>query len=178
MSEEMVRLKTGEATPDLVPMPPLTPRLNRSTMNDSTGIALQPHASERQLRAMPLAQFPQAMRDQIASQVLLPIPPERWISFGGNGSPLPLASIESRAWWEWHWQRGMNPDAKREQIPAAMRQSVIERDGLLCGICAGAVERSDVHIDHIYPYSRGGRSVMRNLRVTHSRCNMSKGARV
>lgn len=55
---------------------------------------------------------------------------------------------------------------------------VIERDGLICQLCGGAVERSDVHIDHIYPYSLGGATALNNLQVAHSLCNIRKGARV
>jgi 5-methylcytosine-specific restriction endonuclease McrA len=35
-----------------------------------------------------------------------------------------------------------------------------------------------MHIDHIYPVSRGGGDELSNLQVTHSRCNMAKGSRV
>jgi 5-methylcytosine-specific restriction endonuclease McrA len=55
---------------------------------------------------------------------------------------------------------------------------VIDRDGYLCGICGGDVEPTDVHLDHIYPYSLGGPTTFNNLRVTHSRCNVKKGARI
>lgn len=35
----------------------------------------------------------------------------------------------------------------------------------------------EVHIDHVVPWSRGGSSDMDNLQVSHSLCNMRKGAR-
>lgn len=57
-----------------------------------------------------------------------------------------------------------------------LRPSVIQRDGLVCRICGGDVEPHDVHVDHIHPLSRGGRSEPANLRVTHRRCNLAKGA--
>ena len=47
-----------------------------------------------------------------------------------------------------------------------------------CGICHGEVKPSDVHLDHIHPFSKGGRTNAENLRVTHSRCNIRKGAKV
>jgi hypothetical protein len=57
-----------------------------------------------------------------------------------------------------------------------LRPSIIQRDGLVCRICGGAVEPHDVHVDHIHPVSRGGRSEPSNLRVTHRACNLAKGA--
>lgn len=56
----------------------------------------------------------------------------------------------------------------------ALRDAVLARDGYICGICGGTVDPSDVHIDHIYPIHRGGKSVLLNLRVTHSRCNLTR----
>lgn len=58
-----------------------------------------------------------------------------------------------------------------------IRQQVITRDGLVCGICSGLVEVGDVHIDHIQPRSKGGSNDLANLRVTHSTCNLRRGNR-
>ena len=99
------------------------------------------------------------------------------LKFGAPGDPRPLAMMESRAWYEWHWARGKDPGSSRRLDPI-LRASVIERDGLVCGICFGEVEANDVHIDHIYPVALGGKDVMDNLRVTHSLCNMRKGAKI
>ena len=57
-----------------------------------------------------------------------------------------------------------------------LRRLVIERDGYVCRLCGGPVEPSDVHLDHILPVVRGGRDCESNLQVTHSRCNLRKGA--
>ncbi len=61
-------------------------------------------------------------------------------------------------------------------VSQALRVEVIARDGLTCGICGTRVEPSDLHIDHIVPLSAGGPTEATNLRVTHSRCNILKGA--
>lgn len=58
-----------------------------------------------------------------------------------------------------------------------LRPLVIARDGLVCGICGGAVADDEVSIDHIYPRSKGGPTTMANLRVAHRRCNSRKGNR-
>ena len=102
--------------------------------------------------------------------------PERWRPVGAAGSPLPLAWLPRRSWLEWHLFRGVDPEARRDPIPPALRAAVIARDGYVCGICGGEVEPADVHLDHIRPYSKGGPTTMANLRVTHSVCNIKKGA--
>lgn len=58
-----------------------------------------------------------------------------------------------------------------------IRACVIQRDGYVCGICQLPVDPSDVHIDHIVPLSKGGRTMGENLRVTHSICNARKSGR-
>lgn len=97
---------------------------------------------------------------------------------GCPGTPFPLAWLPSRSHLEWHLFRGIAPNARRPTIPAWLRGHVIERDGYTCGICHGEVKPSDVHLDHIHPFSKGGRTNAANLRVTHSRCNIRKGAKV
>jgi 5-methylcytosine-specific restriction endonuclease McrA len=120
---------------------------------------------------MDLADFDPTSRDRIVKAALSPRKPARWIDFG-------LAQIESRAWYEWHWHRGIDPEKKRRSLSQYTRQFVIERDGLWCRLCGGDVHLSDVDIDHVVPVSLGGTDKLDNLQVTHSRCNRSKGNRV
>jgi 5-methylcytosine-specific restriction endonuclease McrA len=54
------------------------------------------------------------------------------------------------------------------------RDRVVETWGSDCYLCGEPCE-SDLHIDHVIPHSKGGSSRVVNLRMTHSRCNMSKG---
>lgn len=126
-----------------------------------------PHRAE----SFPLPELPDDHLARIKADVEADRKPPFWLDLG-------LAQIPSRSWWEWHWQRGVDPDARRPSLPPALRQFVITRDGYVCGLCGGDVEPTDVHIDHIVPYSKGGRHVAGNLQVAHSRCNMRKGARV
>ena len=134
-------------------------------------------AKERQRNAMPLDQFPEDRRRIIELLVAEPAPPARWKYYGPSDSPRPLAMMESRAWLEWHWQRGIYPGSTRERIPQSLRFAVITRDGFVCQLCGGEVEPTDVHIDHIHPYSKGGPTSLDNLQVAHSTCNMRKGAK-
>ncbi len=99
--------------------------------------------------------------------------------------PRPPAKFH-RAWWglapqrshfEWYVRRGRDPEKiRRPKTPKWMREAVIERDGYVCQICHGPVEATDVHLDHIRPVVHGGRTSVANLRVTHSACNLAKGA--
>lgn len=126
----------------------------------------------RDLAVAPLwAIFSPEKRDHIGQLVLDPRPPPRWLDLG-------LAQIPSRAWVEWHWYRDIDPFGERGNLPPGLRQKVIDRDGLLCGLCGCRVELADIHIDHIHPRSLGGRDTLDNLQVAHSFCNMSKGNRI
>jgi len=140
--------------------------------------AVERRIAEKRASIMPLESFPPDMRREIEDAVAAPEPPPRWIHFGAPDSRWPLAAIESRAWIEWHYQRGVDPYGRRDSIPAAVREAVLHRDGYVCQLCGGDVEPSDVHLDHIYPFSKGGATTVANLQVTHSRCNLRKGARV
>jgi hypothetical protein len=126
---------------------------------------------------MPMHLFPVEHRRRIHAEVLALQPPGKWLALGGEARR-PLAQITSRAWYEWHWYRGIDPDARREPLSPWLRAAVIARDGYVCGICGGDVESTDVHIDHIFPRSRGGRDQLDNLQVAHSLCNLRKGARI
>lgn len=55
---------------------------------------------------------------------------------------------------------------------------ILRRDGLSCHICGDSVPAHDVHFDHVVPLSKGGHHVEENIRVAHSRCNMSKAAKL
>lgn len=91
--------------------------------------------------------------------------------------PRPIALLPRRSWLEWHLFRGIAPVARRAAIPGHVREAVIRRDGYVCGICAEAVDASDVHLDHIKPRSKGGSDAITNLQVAHSTCNLRKGAK-
>lgn len=63
----------------------------------------------------------------------------------------------------------------RRKIPPAVRLLVFERDEHRCVECAAT---DDLTLDHIQPWSLGGRETPDNLRVLCRSCNSSKGARV
>lgn len=120
---------------------------------------------------MPIYLFPDDHLNAIRFDVEWEKKPDYWLQ-------LEFAQIPSRSWWEWHWQRGVDPDARRDSISKALRAAVIARDGYVCQICGGDVAEDDIHLDHIYPWSKGGETTLSNLRVTHSLCNIRKGAKL
>lgn len=65
----------------------------------------------------------------------------------------------------------------RKPFQRGQRERIIERDGLVCGLCGDPVEERDVHIDHVRPVLIGGRNDDDNLRVTHSECNLRRPRR-
>lgn len=63
----------------------------------------------------------------------------------------------------------------RKQVNASMRYDVLKRDGFRCVICgATAKDGAQLHVDHIVPVSRGGKTEMRNLRTLCMQCNLGK----
>lgn len=82
--------------------------------------------------------------------------------------------------------RGTKPGASRfapedrRHIPMHLRFKVLERDGFRCVACGDspALTRGvKLHIDHIEPWSKGGKSTPDNLRTLCAACNHGKGAR-
>lgn len=161
---ETVRVRTGYWA-DWTPRLPITYLQKWAFDADESGI-WTPHRAQ----CMPLIEFPDSHLARIRYEVDQGWKPAYWLDLG-------LAQIPSRSWWEWHWQRGVDPDARRPAIPKRVRQLVLERDGLICQLCGGKVEPSDVHLDHVKPWSKGGQHTMANLQVTHSLCNMRKAAK-
>ncbi len=59
-----------------------------------------------------------------------------------------------------------------------MRFRILVRDGFRCGSCgASPLENrgTELHVDHMVPWSKGGETVPDNLATKCSRCNLGKG---
>lgn len=61
---------------------------------------------------------------------------------------------------------------------------VYERDGWLCGLCGGPVDRSlawpdpmSASLDHVIPLADGGGHTPKNAQCSHLVCNERKGGR-
>ena len=60
--------------------------------------------------------------------------------------------------------------AKKYQSDFMAQKKIISE----CPYCGGSLNNSDSHLDHIYPVSKGGHSVKRNLVFVCSTCNLKK----
>lgn len=72
-----------------------------------------------------------------------------------------------------------------EYVPGIRRSAVGERDGWLCGICGGPVDRAlsfpdlgSQSLDHVVPMILGGGHTWENVQLAHFGCNLTKGYRV
>lgn len=66
---------------------------------------------------------------------------------------------------------------QRTSMTPRMRYNVMQRDGFRCVICGRSADKDGVklHVDHIQPVSKGGKTVMDNLRTLCQDCNLGKG---
>lgn len=70
----------------------------------------------------------------------------------------------------------MSKRPKRDVISAELRAKVLKRDGCACRYCYST--KGPFHMDHVYPFSKGGETTYANLVTACARCNVKKGARV
>lgn len=68
---------------------------------------------------------------------------------------------------------------QRRLVNDRLRYEVMQRDGFRCQLCgATQADGYKLHVDHIIPVSKGGKTEMNNLRTLCERCNMGKGDRI
>ena len=68
--------------------------------------------------------------------------------------------------------------SKRQRKYQRHVPALLKRDGVVCGICKGALTSDDfrlgIHVDHIVPLGDGGGNELDNLQLAHSQCNLRK----
>ena len=72
------------------------------------------------------------------------------------------------------------PDEDRRQIPLGLRFKVLSRDRFKCVRCGAAPANDpgcELHVDHMLPLSRGGKTTFDNLQSLCAKCNLGKGNR-
>lgn len=76
---------------------------------------------------------------------------------------------------------GKNPEFKSEfsrNISLRLRLLVLNRDNFRCVFCGRSPPATDIgtklHIDHIIPFSKGGKSILENLQTLCEKCNLGK----
>ena len=64
---------------------------------------------------------------------------------------------------------------ERAKMTDSLRYDVLRRDGFRCRYCGvTASEGAKLHVDHIIPVSKGGKTEMDNLQTLCERCNLGK----
>lgn len=79
-----------------------------------------------------------------------------------------------------------NPSANQRKIAEQrnlmtppLRYDILVRDGFRCKICgATAADGVKLHVDHIIPVSKGGKTTPSNLRTLCERCNLGKSNKI
>jgi len=72
---------------------------------------------------------------------------------------------------------GAGRDSRR-RFRGTVRSTVWTRDGGVCWYCGATVTLDRVQIDHVIPWSRGGRTVEDNGVTSCAPCNRSKSNKV
>lgn len=64
---------------------------------------------------------------------------------------------------------------ERSKVTASLRAEVLKRDKNRCQICGATVNDGVLlHVDHIKPISKGGKTILSNLQTLCDRCNLGK----
>ena len=64
---------------------------------------------------------------------------------------------------------------ERAKMSASLRYDVMKRDNFRCTICGRSADDGvTLHVDHIKPVSKGGKTEMSNLRTLCDYCNLGK----
>ena len=75
--------------------------------------------------------------------------------------------------------RAYQVQVERAKLSDSLRYDVLRRDGFKCQICgATAQEGAKLHVDHIIPVSKGGKTELSNLRTLCDRCNLGKSHKI
>lgn len=68
---------------------------------------------------------------------------------------------------------------ERGEVSDSLRYDILNRDNFKCVICgASSKEGARLHVDHIIPISKGGKSHPSNLRTLCERCNIGKSKKI
>lgn len=95
-----------------------------------------------------------------------------WVSTDDGAEPEPQIETQSAQ------NTAAQPRKSKREISERMRFRILVRDGFRCGACGTSPlenRGTELHVDHIVPWSKGGETVPENLATKCSRCNLGKG---
>ncbi len=87
-----------------------------------------------------------------------------------NGSGSELAERQAEAGAASQHKTGRDPSLR-------LRRRVLQRDNFKCCTCGASPAITlgvELHVDHIFPWEKGGETVLENLQSLCSRCNLGK----
>jgi len=67
---------------------------------------------------------------------------------------------------------------ERKLVTRSLRVRILDRDKHTCQLCGAKAPDVPLHVDHIVPIAKGGRSVEENLHVLCAACNVGKSSRL
>ena len=68
---------------------------------------------------------------------------------------------------------------ERGKLTKSLRFAVLEKYNFKCRACGyGASDGKKLHVDHVIPISKGGKTVMKNLQALCNDCNIGKGTKI
>lgn len=77
-----------------------------------------------------------------------------------------------------HNQDKTEQQKEREKMTSGLRFDIFKRDDYKCKICGrGAKDGVKLHVDHIVPIAKGGKTIPENLQTLCQDCNLGKGTK-
>ncbi|MBR2030307.1 MAG: HNH endonuclease [Clostridia bacterium] len=65
---------------------------------------------------------------------------------------------------------------ERSKLSPSLRFEILKRDNYKCKLCGASQEDgAKLHVDHIIPIAKGGKTEPANLQTLCERCNLGKG---
>lgn len=88
--------------------------------------------------------------------------------------------IENKKFLRDRTNRSKNQQDDRRDISLGLRFKILNRDNfrcVLCGVSPATLVGCKLHVDHILPWSKGGKTTYENLRTLCADCNLGRGNR-
>lgn len=100
-------------------------------------------------------------------------------------APKSLAVVRERESVEKSTQRPARAPRRGSEdqrtIKLGLRYEVLKRDRFRCFLCGASpatVLGCNLHVDHVIPFSKGGKTILENLRALCESCNLGKSAKL